>query len=94
MRRYFVILAGVACVVVAVVSFPIPGVPWSAFLLFGAAMLARSSPALEQRLREHRLLGPWIRRIEELPPQRLLLVLIVWLAVLLITGGATIWLMP
>jgi uncharacterized membrane protein YbaN (DUF454 family) len=87
--RYILVFGGVVCVLIAVVTFPIPGVPSSAFLLLGGAMLARSSPALEKRLREHRWLGTWIRRIEELPRRRILQVLVVWILVLAITGWLT-----
>ncbi|MFK7817572.1 MAG: DUF454 family protein [Planctomycetaceae bacterium] len=89
MSRYLLVIGGVICVAIAVVTFPIPGVPSSAFLLLGGAMLARSSPALEQRLREHRWLGSWIRRIEEMPRRQIGIVLMVWVLVLVVTGWLT-----
>jgi len=90
MWRYLVITCGIACVVFAVVSFPIPGVPSSAFLLAGAAMLAKTSPAIDRWLREHRWLGGWIRRIEKLPRRNLVIILVVWLAILVTTGWLAI----
>ena len=86
MSRRILMLCGIVCVVVAVVTLPIPGVPSSGFLLVGVALLAKSSPGIERWLREHRLIGPWIERIEGLPRRKLIVVLVLWLIVLATTG--------
>lgn len=77
---------GTACIAVAVVSFPVPGFPSSLFLVAGIAVLAKSSPAMEKRIRDHRLLGAWISKVESLPRRRLVAVLIVWVCVLAVSG--------
>lgn len=77
---------GIVCVAVAVVSFPVPGFPSSLFLVAGIAVLAKSSPALEAKFREHRLLGAWITKVESLPRRHLVAVLLAWVCVLVVSG--------
>jgi uncharacterized membrane protein YbaN (DUF454 family) len=77
---------GIVCIVVAVISLPVPGFPSSLFLVAGIAVLAKSSPAMEKRFREHRFLGVWISKVEGLPRRHLIAVLIAWVCVLAGSG--------
>lgn len=79
LRRWIPISIATICLLVAIISAPVPGFPSSLFLVISVAILAKTSPQLEQRVRDHRLLGAWIGKVEELPRRRKILLLIGWI---------------
>lgn len=64
-RRTLWILAGFGFVALAVVGVLLPVVPSTPFAIGAAACFARSSPALERWLLEHRWFGPSIHAWRE-----------------------------
>ena len=53
--------AGSVCVGVGILGVFLPGLPTTPLLLLAAFLFARSSPELQRKLLEHRLLGRYIR---------------------------------
>lgn len=62
MRRHLYLLAGFACLGLAVIGAILPVMPTTVFMILAAYCFARSSPALERRLLEHPQFGPHIMR--------------------------------
>jgi uncharacterized membrane protein YbaN (DUF454 family) len=52
---------GIVCVALAGLGVLLPGVPTTIFVIAASFLFARSSPALDQRLRENRWFGPSLR---------------------------------
>jgi uncharacterized protein len=64
-RRTLYLIAGFASLVLAAFGVVLPLLPTVPFVILAAFCFARSSPALERRLLEHRTFGPHIRRWRE-----------------------------
>ncbi|SCW88175.1 hypothetical protein SAMN02927924_03644 [Sphingobium faniae] len=65
MRRTFYLLAGFLSLGLGAVGAFLPLLPTVPFMILAAFCFARSSPAWEGRLLEHRHFGPHIRRWRE-----------------------------
>jgi len=64
-RRTLYLIAGFASLVLAGFGVVLPLLPTVPFVILAAFCFARSSPALERRLLEHRVFGPHILRWRE-----------------------------
>lgn len=64
-RRAVFAALGVACTGLAGLGVVVPGLPTTVFLIGASYLFARSSPRLENRLRESRWFGSTLRRIAE-----------------------------
>lgn len=62
MRRTFYLLSGFAALALGAIGAFLPLLPTVPFMILAAFCFARSSPALEARLLDHRHFGPHIRR--------------------------------
>jgi uncharacterized membrane protein YbaN (DUF454 family) len=60
-RRGLYAALGVACVAVGAIGVAVPGLPTTVFLVIALWAFTRSSPRLETWLRDHSVLGPFIR---------------------------------
>ncbi len=65
MRRTLYLIAGFASLILAGLGVLLPLLPTVPFVILAAFCFARSSPALEARLLEHRVFGPHILRWRE-----------------------------
>lgn len=65
MRRIFYLCCGFLSLALGTVGAFLPLLPTVPFVILAAFCFARSSPALEARLLEHRLFGPHIRAWRE-----------------------------
>jgi uncharacterized membrane protein YbaN (DUF454 family) len=65
MRRQLYLIAGFACLGLAVIGAILPLMPTTIFVILAAYCFARSSPRLESRLLEHPRFGPHIVRWRE-----------------------------
>ena len=65
MRRTLYLIAGFVSLILAAFGVVLPLLPTVPFVILAAFCFARSSPALERRLLEHRSFGPHIRRWRE-----------------------------
>lgn len=65
MRCTLYLIAGFASLVLAALGVVLPLLPTVPFVILAAFCFARSSPALERRLLEHRVFGPHIVRWRE-----------------------------
>lgn len=65
MRRSFYLIAGFMALVIGGIGIFLPLLPTVPFMILAAFCFARSSPALEARLLEHRHFGSHIRRWRE-----------------------------
>ena len=54
---------GWCAVALALVGAFVPGMPTTVFVIAAAYCFSRSSPRFERWLREHPLLGPFLRRV-------------------------------
>jgi len=61
-RRTLYLIAGFASLVLGAIGAVLPLLPTVPFVILAAFCFARSSPALERRLIEHRIFGPHIVR--------------------------------
>jgi len=64
-RRTLYLIAGFVSLILAAFGVVLPLLPTVPFVILAAFCFARSSPALERRLLEHRSFGPHIRRWRE-----------------------------
>jgi uncharacterized protein len=64
-RRALYAGLGCGCVGMGALGAVVPGLPTTVFLIAASYLFARSSPPLDRRLREHRWLGPFLRRYAE-----------------------------
>jgi uncharacterized membrane protein YbaN (DUF454 family) len=64
-RRTLYLIAGFASLILAGLGVLLPLLPTVPFVILAAFCFARSSPALEARLLEHRVFGPHILRWRE-----------------------------
>ena len=62
MRRHFYLIAGFACIGLAIIGAILPLMPTTVFVILAAWFFARSSPRLERKLLEHPKFGPHIVR--------------------------------
>src|SRR3546814_13085565 len=65
MRRHFYLACGFLSLGLGAIGAFLPLLPTVPFMILAAFCFARSSPALEARLLEHRHFGPHIRRWRE-----------------------------
>ena len=65
MRRHFYLVCGFLSLGLGAIGAFLPLLPTVPFMILAAFCFARSSPALEARLLEHRHFGPHIRRWRE-----------------------------
>ncbi len=65
MTRGLYVTVGSISAGVGLVAIAIPGLPTTVFLLIALWCFTRSSPRMEAWLREHRLLGPYLRNWEQ-----------------------------
>ena len=66
--RWLWIVGGVACLALGAVGAIVPGMPTTVFVLCGSYLLARSSPVLDERLRNSRLFRPYLRYLDPSVP--------------------------
>lgn len=64
-RRYLMIGAGVAAVIVGSIGIVVPLLPTTPFLLLAAFLFSRSSEGFHRRLMENRFLGKYIYNYTE-----------------------------
>jgi uncharacterized membrane protein YbaN (DUF454 family) len=64
-RKTLLASLGIICVGLAIVGIFVPGLPTTVFVLAASYLFARSSPSLDQRLRDNRWLGASLRRFAE-----------------------------
>lgn len=64
MTRSLYVVLGTISAAIGLVAVVIPGLPTTVFLLVALWMFTRSSPRMEAWLRNHRLLGPYLRNWE------------------------------
>lgn len=62
-QRWALAGVGIACVVAAVVGIAVPGMPTTVFLIVASWCFVRSCPWLETKLRESRVLGPYMKYV-------------------------------
>ena len=62
-RRWALASFGVVCVVAGVVGIAVPGMPTTVFLIVASWCFLRSCPWLETKLRENRVLGPYMKYV-------------------------------
>lgn len=65
MLRHFYLICGFSSLGLGAIGAFLPLLPTVPFMILAAFCFARSSPALEARLLEHRHFGPHIRRWRE-----------------------------
>ena len=61
MRRFVYVTIGGAATGLAVLGVWLPGLPTTPFLLVAVWAFSKSSPELAEKIRNHRLAGPFIR---------------------------------
>jgi uncharacterized membrane protein YbaN (DUF454 family) len=61
LTRPLYVLLGVVCVGIGMVGVVVPGLPTTVFLLIALWCFTKASPRMERWLREHTVLGPFIR---------------------------------
>ena len=59
--KYFYLALGWLCVALGIVGIILPFLPTTPFLLVAVWAFSRSSPELAEKLRNHKLVGPYIR---------------------------------
>ena len=63
MLRYIYIALGMTTLGIGILGIVTPGLPTTPFLLLTAFLFAKSSPRLHQRLLDHKITGPYIKRV-------------------------------
>lgn len=67
-QRWGFAAIGLACFALGAIGAVVPGMPTTVFLLIGSYFLTRSSPALEKRLLDSRLLRPYAEFVRSEKP--------------------------
>ncbi|MFT3994265.1 MAG: YbaN family protein [Dysgonomonas sp.] len=63
MLKYIYITLGVIALSLGLLGIVTPGLPTTPFILLTAFLFAKSSPSLHKRLVEHKITGPYIKRV-------------------------------
>jgi uncharacterized membrane protein YbaN (DUF454 family) len=64
-RRYAWACVGLVLVGIGAVGVVVPGLPTTIFLLVACYCFLRSCPAMGRWLQEHRIFGPYLRRVAD-----------------------------
>lgn len=63
MKKYILIGLGVTTLSLGLMGIVTPGLPTTPFILLTAALFAKSSPRLHQKLLKNKLTGPYLNRV-------------------------------
>ena len=79
--------AGLTLVAVGAVGVVVPGLPTTVFLLLASYCFLRSCPAMSRWVREHRVLGPYVRQVADgagIPPAvKLKVWMFIWVGIVI-----------
>lgn len=64
MKKYIFIVCGTISLFLGILGIVVPGLPTTPFVLLTGFLYARSSPKLYARLRDNKLTGGYLRRLE------------------------------
>lgn len=63
MKKYLFIILGLISLGLGLLGIVTPGLPTTPFILLTGVLFAKSSPRLHQKLIDHKITGPYIRRV-------------------------------
>lgn len=63
MKKYLFIILGLFSLGLGLLGIVTPGLPTTPFILLTGVLFAKSSPRLHQKLLDHKITGPYIRRV-------------------------------
>lgn len=63
MKKYLFIILGLISLGLGLLGIVTPGLPTTPFILLTGVLFAKSSPRLHQKLLDHKITGPYIRRV-------------------------------
>ena len=63
MKKYLFIILGLISLGLGLLGIVTPGLPTTPFILRTGVLFAKSSPRLHQKLLDHKITGPYIRRV-------------------------------
>lgn len=63
MKKYLFIILGLISLGLGLLGIITPGLPTTPFILLTGVLFAKSSPRLHQKLIDHKITGPYIRRV-------------------------------
>ena len=63
MKKYLFIILGLISLGLGLLGIVTPGLPTTPFILLTGVLFAKSSPRLHQKLLDHKITGPSIRRV-------------------------------
>lgn len=63
MKKYLFIILGLISLGLGLLGIVTPGLPTTPFILLTGVLFAKSSPRLHQILLDHKITGPYIRRV-------------------------------
>jgi len=63
MKKYLFIILGLISLGLGLLGIITPGLPTTPFILLTGVLFAKSSPRLHQKLLDHKITGPYIRRV-------------------------------
>ena len=63
MKKYLFIILGLISLGLGLLGIVTPGLPTTPFILLTGVLFAKSSPRLHQKLLDHKITGPFIRRV-------------------------------
>jgi len=66
--RWLFLVGGVTCAGLGAIGVFVPGLPTTVFVLSASYLLARSSPALDERLRASTTFAPYLRYLDPAVP--------------------------
>lgn len=60
MTRHFWLIGGILCFILGIIGLILPMMPGTVFLIGAAYCFARSNPVWEQKMLDHKIMGPAI----------------------------------